>query len=412
MSSFDYPSAFRSALDKVREEGRYRVFADLKRHRGDFPRATWTRDDGAEQNVVVWCSNDYLGQGQNPVVVEAMHAAIDAVGTGSGGTRNISGTTHYHVQLERTLAELHRKPAALLFTSGYVANEGALATLAKILPGLITFSDELNHASMIAGIRNGGGERHIFRHNDLAHLESLLAAAPVNAPKLVAFESVYSMDGDISDIAGTIGLAKAYGALTYLDEVHAVGLYGPRGAGVAERDGCMAEVDIIEGTLGKGFGVMGGYIAADAEMVDAIRSYASGFIFSTSIPPALAAGADASIRWLMQHDEMRVAHQERAAMLKKRFREAGLPVMDSSVSHIVPVMVGHAGHCKMISDILLEDHGIYVQPINYPTVPRGTERLRFTPTPFHTDAMMDDLVKAMDKLWAHCNIARVGGVAA
>ena len=291
MDPFDYSSAFRSALDKVRDEGRYRVFADLKRHRGDFPHATWTRDDGVEQSVVVWCSNDYLGQGQNPVVVQAMHAAIDQVGTGSGGTRNISGTTHYHVQLERTLAELHRKPRALLFTSGYVANEGALATLAKVLPGLITFSDELNHASMIAGIRNGGGERHIFRHNDLAHLEALLAAAPVSAPKLVAFESVYSMDGDISDIAGTIALARKYGALTYLDEVHAVGLYGARGAGVAERDGCMADVDIIEGTLGKGFGVMGGYIAGETDLVDAIRSYASGFIFSTSLPPALTAGA-------------------------------------------------------------------------------------------------------------------------
>jgi 5-aminolevulinate synthase len=406
MERYDYARAFRGALDRVRDEGRYRVFADLKRHRGDFPRATWTRSDGAEQEVVVWCSNDYLGQGQNPVVIEAMHRAIDEVGSGSGGTRNISGTTHYHVELEQTLAELHRKPAALLFTSGYVANEGALATLAKVLPGLITFSDELNHASMIAGIRNGGGERRIFRHNDLEHLESLLSAAPAGAPKLIAFESVYSMDGDIADLAGTIALAKRYGALTYLDEVHAVGLYGPRGAGVAERDGVMAEIDIVEGTLGKGFGVMGGYIAADADLIDAVRSYASGFIFSTSLPPALAAGADASIRWLMQHNELRVHHQERAETLKRRFREAGLPVMPS-VSHIVPVMVGHAGHCKMVSDILLEDHGVYVQPINYPTVPRGTERLRFTPTPFHTDDMMDALVDAMDALWSRCNIARM-----
>ncbi len=410
MDPFDYSSAFRTALDRVHQEGRYRVFADLKRHRGDFPRATWTRDDGSEHQVIVWCSNDYLGQGQNPVVMQAMHDAIDKVGSGSGGTRNISGTTHYHVQLERTLAELHRKPAALLFTSGYVANEGALATLAKVLPRLITFSDELNHASMIAGIRNGGGERHVFRHNDLDHLEGLLAAAPLGAPKLIAFESVYSMDGDISDIAGTIALAKKYGALTYLDEVHAVGLYGPRGAGVAERDGVMAEIDIVEGTLGKGFGVMGGYIAAEADLVDAVRSYASGFIFSTSLPPALAAGAEASIRYLMQHDDLRQAHQERAATLKRRFREIGLPVMPS-VSHIVPVMVGHAGHCKMISDILLEEHGVYVQPINYPTVPRGTERLRFTPTPFHTDRMMDDLVRAMDKLFAHCEIARVSDAA-
>ena len=410
MDPYDYSSAYRTALDRVHQEGRYRVFADLKRHRGDFPRATWTRDDGSEHQVIVWCSNDYLGQGQNPVVMQAMHDAIDKVGSGSGGTRNISGTTHYHVQLERTLAELHRKPAALLFTSGYVANEGALATLAKVLPRLITFSDELNHASMIAGIRNGGGERHVFRHNDLDHLEGLLAAAPLGAPKLIAFESVYSMDGDISDIAGTIALAKKYGALTYLDEVHAVGLYGPRGAGVAERDGVMAEIDIVEGTLGKGFGVMGGYIAAEADLVDAVRSYASGFIFSTSLPPALAAGAEASIRYLMQHDDLRQAHQERAATLKRRFREIGLPVMPS-VSHIVPVMVGHAGHCKMISDILLEEHGVYVQPINYPTVPRGTERLRFTPTPFHTDRMMDDLVRAMDKLFAHCEIARVSDAA-
>jgi len=411
MDRFDYQAAIRLALSRVHEEGRYRVFADLKRHRGDFPRATWTRADGQERDVIVWCSNDYLGQGQNPVVIKAMHEALDDVGSGSGGTRNISGTTHYHVELEAEIAELHRKSGALLFTSGYVANEGALATLAKVLPGLIIFSDALNHASMIAGIRNGKGERHVFRHNDLEHLEQLLRAAPAGAPKLIAFESVYSMDGDIADIAGTIRLAKRYGALTYLDEVHGVGLYGPRGAGVAERDGCMAEIDVIEGTLGKAFGVMGGYIAADVELVDAVRSYASGFIFTTSIPPALAAGAAASIRWLKAHDEVRVLHQERAETLKRRFREIGLPVLPS-VSHIVPVMVGHAGHCKMISDILLEDYGVYVQPINYPTVPRGSERLRFTPTPFHTDAMMDHVVKAMDAMFAHCNIARVGGVAA
>jgi 5-aminolevulinate synthase len=411
MNRFDYQAAFRSALHQVRQEDRYRIFADLKRHRGAFPRATWTRPDGQEREVTVWCSNDYLGQGQNPVVIEAMHAAIDAVGSGSGGTRNISGTTHYHVELERELADLHGKGAALLFTSGYVANEGALSTLAKVLPGLIIFSDAFNHASMIAGIRNGGGPRHIFRHNDLEHLEQLLAAAPIGAPKLVAFESVYSMDGDISDIAGTIALARKYGALTYLDEVHAVGLYGARGGGVAERDGCMADVDIIEGTLGKAFGVMGGYIAAGADLVDAVRSMASGFIFTTSIPPALAAGAVASIRWLKAHDEIRVIHQERAETLKRRFREMGLPVLPS-VSHIVPVMVGHAGHCKMISDILLEDHGVYVQPINYPTVARGAERLRFTPTPFHTDAMMDHLMVAMDAMFTRCNIARVGGIAA
>jgi 5-aminolevulinate synthase len=407
----DYKGAFQQAVEQVRSEGRYRVFADLKRQRGRFPQATWTRDDGSTKDIVVWCSNDYLGQGQNPVVLEAMHEAIDANGSGSGGTRNISGTTHHHVQLELELADLHRKDAALLFTSGYVANEATLSILYKILPGLIIFSDSLNHASMIAGIRNGGGARQIFRHNDLEHLEQLLIAAPADVPKLIAFESVYSMDGDIADLAGTIALARKYGALTYLDEVHAVGLYGQRGAGVAERDGVMQDIDIIEGTLGKAFGVMGGYIAGDADLVDAIRLYASGFIFTTSLPPALTAGAVASVRWLKEHNEVRERHQERAETLKRMFAEAGLPVMPS-VSHIVPVLVADPVHCKMVSDMLLEDHGIYVQPINYPTVPRGTERLRFTPTPFHTDEMMRDLVSALERLWAHCNIARLGGVAA
>ncbi|MFN3524079.1 MAG: 5-aminolevulinate synthase [Phenylobacterium sp.] len=408
----DYKAAFRNALDKVHAEGRYRVFADLKRHRGAFPRATWTQADGSQSEVVVWCSNDYLGQGQNPVVLDAMHQAIEEAGAGSGGTRNISGTTHYHVELERELADLHGKPSALLFTSGYVSNEASLSTLYKILPGLIIFSDELNHNSMISGIRAGGREqRRVFRHNDLEHLESLLAAAPADAPKLIAFESVYSMDGDIADMKGTVALAKKYGAMTYLDEVHAVGMYGPRGAGVAERDGVMDQIDIIEGTLGKAFGVMGGYIAADPLIIDAIRSYADGFIFTTSLPPALAAGAVASIRWLKAHNEVRIAHQERAAALKARLIRAGLPVMPS-VSHIVPVLVGDPVHCKMISDILLSDYGVYVQPINYPTVPRGTERLRFTPSPAHTDAMMDDLADALETLWAHCNIKRVGGYAA
>jgi 5-aminolevulinate synthase len=407
----DYKAAFRSAVEQVRTEGRYRVFADLKRYRGEFPRAAWTRPDGGRSDVVVWCSNDYLGQGQNPVVTQAMHQAIDEAGSGSGGTRNISGTTHYHVELEEELARLHGKDAALLFTSGYVANEAALSTLAKVLPGLIIYSDTLNHASMIAGIRNCGCERHLFRHNDLQHLESLLVDAPADRPKLIAFESVYSMDGDISDLAGTIQLAKKYGCMTYLDEVHAVGLYGKHGGGVAERDGVMDQIDIIEGTLGKAFGVMGGYIAGDVEMIDAIRSYASGFIFTTSLPPALTAGAVASVRWLREHDEVRQIHQERAESLKRRFHEAGLPVMPS-VSHIVPVLVGDAVHTKIVSDMLLQDFGVYVQPINYPTVPKGTERLRFTPTPFHDDRMFDHLVKAMDKLWSHCNVKRLGGVAA
>ena len=405
MDAAAYKSAFRSAVEQVRSEGRYRVFADLKRARGHFPRASWVGPDGSEKDVVVWCSNDYLGQGQNPIVLDAMHAAIDAGGSGSGGTRNISGTNHFHVQLEAELADLHGKEAALLFTSGYVSNDATLSTLYKILPGLITFSDAFNHNSMIAGIRNGGGEKRIYRHNDLAHLEELLAAAPADAPKLVAFESVYSMDGDIADIPGTVALAKKYGAMTYIDEVHAVGMYGPRGGGVAERDSIMDQIDIIEGTLGKAFGVMGGYIAADAELIDAIRLWAPGFIFTTSLPPALTAGAAASVRWLQEHPEVRVRHAERAETLKRKFREVGIPVMPS-VSHIVPVLVGDPVHTKLVSDMLLHDHSIYVQPINYPTVPKGTERLRFTPTPFHDDAMIDDLVGAMDALFTRCNVKR------
>lgn len=402
---FDYKSAFQNSVEQVRSEGRYRVFADLKRVRGQFPQAVRRREDGTEQDVVVWCSNDYLGMGQHPVVLDAMTAEIEAVGAGAGGTRNISGTTRSAVDLEAELASWHQKEAALLFTSGYVANEATLSTLQKILPGLIIFSDALNHASMIEGIRHGGGPRHIFRHNDLEHLEELLAAAPVDAPKLVAFESVYSMDGDIADIAGTIALAKKYGAMTYLDEVHAVGLYGETGAGVAERDGVLDGIDIVECTLGKAIGVMGGYIAADAVIVDAVRSWASGFIFTTSLPPALTAGALASVRHLKAHSELRVAHQERAETLKRRLLEAGIPVLPS-VSHIVPVHVGNPVHCKLISDMLLEEHGIYVQPINYPTVPKGTERLRFTPSPNHDDGMIDKLVDAMDRLFSHCNVAR------
>ncbi|MBI2260761.1 MAG: 5-aminolevulinate synthase [Caulobacterales bacterium] len=403
---FDYQAAFQTAVEQVKGEGRYRVFADLKRVRGQFPKAIRRRADGSEQEVVVWCSNDYLGMGQHPDVLAAMTAAIDQAGAGAGGTRNISGTTRSAVDLEGELAAWHQKEAALLFTSGYVANEATLTTLQRILPGLIVFSDSLNHASMIAGIRNGGCERHIFAHNDLEHLEALLQAAPADAPKLIAFESVYSMDGDIADLAGTIALAKTYGAMTYLDEVHAVGLYGATGAGVAERDGVLDGIDIVECTLGKAIGVMGGYIAADAVIVDAVRSWAAGFIFTTSLPPALTAGALASVRHLKAHPELREAHQERAATLKARFAAAGIPVLPS-VSHIVPVHVGDPVHCKMISDMLLEEHGVYVQPINYPTVPKGAERLRFTPSPNHTDAMMDDLVAAMDKLWTRCNVARL-----
>lgn len=401
--TINYGDAFRGAVEDVRAEGRYRVFANLARRRGAFPKALWSPQNGAPRDVVVWCSNDYLGQGENPIVLAAMHQALIEVGAGSGGTRNISGTTNYHVALEAELADLHGKSGALLFTSGYVANEATLATLAKILPGLVVFSDEFNHASMIAGIRAGGGKCSIYRHNDLEHLEALLRSVPEAAPKLIAFESVYSMDGDIADIVATVQLAKKYGCLTYLDEVHAVGMYGARGAGVAERDGAMAQIDIIEGTLAKAFGVMGGYIAADRDIVDAIRCHAPGFIFTTSLPPALAAGALASVRWLKEQGSLRAAHQERAQTLKNRLVSAGLPVMPST-SHIIPVLVGEAGHCKQISDLLLSEHAIYVQPINYPTVPRGTERLRLTPSPAHSDEMMTALETALTSLWERCRI--------
>ena len=400
----DYRSAFKASLARVRAEGRYRVFANLRRKRGQFPRASWRTPAGDTRDVVVWCSNDYLGMGQSPCVTGAMKQAIDDVGAGAGGTRNISGTTHYHVELEASLADLHQKEAALLFTSGYIANQATIATLGKILPGLIIFSDALNHASMIEGVKGANCEKHVWRHNDVEHLEELLKAAPADAPKLIALESVYSMDGDIGPLHEVCDLADTYGALTYLDEVHAVGLYGLRGGGVAERDGLLDRFDIIEGTLGKAFGVMGGYIAADEVIVDAVRSWAPGFIFTTSLAPALAAGARASIEFLKASHHLREQHQERAATLKRRFAEAGLPVMESE-THIVPLHVGDPVLCKRMTDELLIEHGIYVQPINYPTVPKGTERLRFTPGPLHTDEDIEHLVMALKTLWKQCAIA-------
>jgi 5-aminolevulinate synthase len=398
----NYENQFERYLARLHEEGRYRVFADLVRQCGDFPVAE-RRKDGRISEVTVWCSNDYLGMGQSPIVLDAMHEALDRCGAGSGGTRNISGTTHYHVELEAELADLHGKEAALVFTSAYVANDAALSTLVQLLPGCVVLSDEKNHASMIAGIRHGGGPKRIFQHNNLQHLESELRKLPIGTPKIIAFESVYSMDGYISPIGEICALAKKYGALTYLDEVHAVGMYGPRGGGIAERDGVMDQVDVINGTLAKGFGVMGGYIAASRRCVDAIRSYASGFIFTTSLAPAIAAGALASIRHLKVSQLERKWHQERAARVKQRLAEAKLPVL-ANISHIVPLMVGNPVHCKMISDSLLDTYGIYAQPINYPTVPRGTERLRFTPTPLHTESQIDHLVASLGELWAACPI--------
>jgi len=391
--------AFESALQQIHEEGRYRVFVDLKRHRGKFPHAT-ARFEHGEKDIIVWCSNDYLGMGQDEDVLGAMHEAIDAFGAGSGGTRNISGTTRYHVELEAELAGLHGKTGALLFTSGYVANDATLATLGKILPGLIIYSDALNHASMIEGIRRSGADRRIFRHNDVGHLRALLENDDPDRPKLIAFESVYSMDGDIGPIADICDLADQFNALTYLDEVHAVGMYGHEGAGVAQRDDVMQRIDIIEGTLGKAYGVMGGYIAAHETIIDAIRSTASGFIFTTSTCPVMAAGALASIRKLRSAEGqgLRRRHQAQAALLKQKFQAAGLPLMDSE-THIVPLLVGDPEKCKALSDTLLFDFGIYVQPINYPTVPKGTERLRFTPGPVHDEAMMDDLVTAILAIW-------------
>ncbi len=401
----DYAAQLDAALNKLHEEGRYRTFIDIERRNGQFPHAVRTRPDGSEQDITVWCGNDYLGMGQNPVVLQAMHEAINATGAGSGGTRNISGTTVYHKRLEAELADLHGKEQALVFTSAYIANDATLSTLPKLFPGLIIYSDALNHASMIEGVRRNGGSKRIFRHNDVAHLRELLEADDPATPKLIAFESIYSMDGDFGPIEAICDLAEEFGALTYIDEVHAVGMYGARGAGVAERDGLMDRLDIINGTLAKAYGVMGGYIAASARMCDAIRSYAPGFIFTTSLPPAVAAGAAASVAFLKTAPELREAHQLQARILKMRLKGMGLPIIDHG-SHIVPVMVGNPVHTKLLSDMLLEDHGIYVQPINYPTVPRGTERLRFTPSPVHGPRELDALVKAMDGLWSQCALNR------
>jgi 5-aminolevulinate synthase len=399
----NYNAIFEKAIDRLHSEGRYRVFIDILRNKGNYPNARCFAGHNGPKDITVWCSNDYLCMGQHPDVISAMENALHDVGAGSGGTRNIGGNTHYHVELEHELADLHGKDGALLFTSGYVSNDATLSTLAKVLPGCIIYSDELNHASMIAGIRNAGCEKRVWRHNDLAHLEELLAADDPDVPKLVAFESVYSMDGDVAPIGAVCDLADKYNALTYCDEVHAVGMYGARGGGISERDAVADRVTIIEGTLGKAFGVMGGYIAADQNIIDVIRSYAPGFIFTTSLSPVLVAGVLAAVRHLKSSSEERDAQQANAAMLKKLFFDAGLPVMMSN-THIVPLMVGDPIKAKKISDILLAEYGVYVQPINYPTVPRGTERLRFTPGPQHNEDMMRDLTAALLEIWGRMEI--------
>ena len=394
----DYQRIFAEAIERLHAEGRYRVFIEILRNKGSFPNARCFAGHNGPKPITVWCSNDYLAMGQHPDVIAAMEEALHDVGAGSGGTRNISGNSHYHIELEAELADLHGKEAALLFTSGYISNEATLSTIGKLLPGCIIFSDSLNHASMIAGIRSSGCEKQVFRHNDLAHLEELLAASDPDAPKLIAFESVYSMDGDVAPIAEICDLADRYQAITYLDEVHAVGMYGARGGGISERDGLAHRLTIIEGTLGKAFGVMGGYVAADRNIIDVIRSYAPGFIFTTSLSPVLVAGALASVRHLKASSAEREAQQLRAGQLKQIFADARLPVMPST-THIVPLLVGDPVTAKKISDILLAEYGIYVQPINYPTVPRGTERLRFTPGPAHSEEMMKDLARALVEIW-------------
>ena len=398
----DYDKYMNEALDALHDEGRYRIFTDLARRAGDFPRAI-DYSTTPPREITVWCSNDYLGMGQNTEVMGAMKSAIDHMGTGAGGTRNISGTHHLIVELERELADLHDKESALVFTSGYISNEATISTLGKLLPDCLILSDELNHASMIEGVRQSGCSKLIWRHNDLAHLESLLKEADPARPKLIAFESVYSMDGDIAPIAEICDLAEKYGALTYLDEVHAVGMYGSRGGGIADRDNLMRRLDIIEGTLAKAFGIMGGYITGKRNLIDAIRSYAPGFIFTTSLPPAIAAGAIKSVQLVKRANDLRRQHQERAERLKTLLEMSGLPVLRTN-THIVPLMVGDPKLCKAASDRLLSEHNIYIQPINYPTVPRGTERLRITPTPLHNDLMMHALVEAVKEVWAYLGI--------
>ena len=406
----NFEAHFQAALDGLKERGNYRVFAELQRHQGNYPHATRYREDGTTQNVTVWCSNDYLGMGQHPDVLHAMHEELDKSGAGAGGTRNISGTMHVHRQLELELADLHGKEDALLFTSGYVANWAALSTLASKIPGCVVFSDALNHSSMIEGIRHSRAKCEVFKHNDPEDLDRLLSQYDVSVPKLVAFESVYSMDGDIAPIKEICAVAKKHGAMTYIDEVHAVGMYGPRGGGVAEREGLMDQLTVIEGTLAKAFGVVGGYIAASKALCDFVRSFASGFIFTTALPPAIAAGALASVRHLKNSPFERRRQQERVAKVRAALRTTGIPQMDNP-SHIIPVMVGDAKKAKMISDWLMDNHGIYVQPINYPTVPVGTERLRITPSPVHSDDDIDKLVKALSDIWSQCALHRVEAAA-